>query len=174
MSCCCSLPNARRLRYGIRLCRPPDPGEPPAATSTRILLDVNSLPFRGALLEWLHAETQRRPAPRTRRRWRSRDCRTDAAHLNLFDEIANAQHHKGCPGGVQTERIGNAIRRTCFDYVGSSVADTIVWNASRRAIVVGDVGAGRRIDPNIEVMDVFPDIRVSLSTWIKAIRLHQW
>jgi len=127
---------------------------------------VNSLPFRGALLEWLHAE---RSAGRRLVLVADGDRVTAeriAAHLNLFDEIANAST-QGLSGGVQTERIGNAIRRTCFDYVGSSVADTIVWNASRRAIVVGDVGAGRRIDPNIEVMDVFPDIRVSLSTWIK-------
>jgi len=146
----------------------------PRPTSTRILLDVNSLPFRGALLEWLHAE---RSAGRRLVLVADGDRVTAeriAAHLNLFDEIANAQHHKGCPAECKRSALVTRFGERGFDYVGSSVADTIVWNASRRAIVVGDVGAGRRIDPNIEVMDVFPDIRVSLSTWIKAIRLHQW
>jgi 4-hydroxybenzoate polyprenyltransferase len=143
-----------------------------AGSSTPI--DVNTLPFRSDLLAWLQQE---RSSGRRLVLVADEDGITAARvaeHLDLFDEIANTDNYQGNPAERTRSALVARFGEHGFDYIGSSVADTIVWDASRRAIVVGDASAGRRIDRNIEVVRVFPGTKASLRTWIKAIRLHQW
>jgi 4-hydroxybenzoate polyprenyltransferase len=137
-------------------------------------VDVNTLPFRNDLLAWLQQE---RSSGRRLVLVADADGVTAARiaeHLDLFDEIAKTENYKGSPAERTRSALVARFGEHGFDYIGSSVADTIVWDASRRAIVVGDASAGRRIDRNIEVVSVFPGTKPSLRTWIKAIRLHQW
>jgi 4-hydroxybenzoate polyprenyltransferase len=97
-----------------------------------------------------------------------------ASHLNLFDEIASTEDYQGT--GSQRRRSALVARfgERGFDYAGSDAADRIVWDAARRAIIVGDARIGRGIDHNTAVEVTFGEPKVSLRTWIRAMRLHQW
>lgn len=141
---------------------------------TNAQVEMSTLPLRRDLVEWLQRE---RSAGRRMVLVLDGDritAETIAAHLNLFDEVVSTEDYQGTSAERKRSALVARFGEHGFDYIGSSAVDTIVWDASRRAIVVGDASAGRRIDGNIEVAAVFPETRPSLRTWIKAIRLHQW
>jgi 4-hydroxybenzoate polyprenyltransferase len=141
---------------------------------TNSQLDVTTLPLRRELLEWLRHE---RSAGRRLVLLVDGDRITAehvAAHLNLFDEVTTTEHHQGTPAERKRSALVARFGERGFDYVGSAAGDKLVWDASRRAIVVGDAGIGAGIDRATEVVAVFPAARVSLRTWARAMRLHQW
>ena len=147
---------------------------PPEHTAARSQVDVTTLPFRPELLEWLREQ---------RRAGRRLVLVVDgdrtiaeqvAAHLDLFDEVATTETFEGSPAQRKRSALMARFGEQGFDYAGSEASDKIVWDASRRAIVVGDASIGKRISLDPELVEVYPAAKASLRTWIKAIRLHQW
>jgi 4-hydroxybenzoate polyprenyltransferase len=137
-------------------------------------LDPDTLPFRHELLEWLRTQ---RSAGRRLVLIVDGDrvgAEKIALHLNLFDEIASTEQHQGTAPERRRSALIARFGEHGFDYVGSDAADSIVWDAARRAIVVGDASISRGIDRNTEVEVTLSGSKASLRTWIKAIRLHQW
>jgi 4-hydroxybenzoate polyprenyltransferase len=137
-------------------------------------VDPDTLPYRRDLLDWLRiqrsagrhlvliADGDRTGAERI------------AAHLNLFDEIASTE---GIQGAASERKRGALVARygeRGFDYAGCEASDSIVWDAARRAIVVGNARVGTSIDHNTKVEMTFLDSEPSLRTWVRAMRLHQW
>ncbi|MGO9594061.1 MAG: UbiA family prenyltransferase [Steroidobacteraceae bacterium] len=137
-------------------------------------VDADTLPFRRELLDWLRTQRSAgRPLVLLVDGDRA-SAENVASHLNLFDEIATTEHYQGTPPERRRSALVARFGEHRFDYVGSEAADRIVWDAARRAIVVGDAGLGRSIDHNVEVEVTLPAPKASLRAWIKAIRLHQW
>jgi 4-hydroxybenzoate polyprenyltransferase len=137
-------------------------------------IDVAALPLRHEVVEWLR--TERRAG---RRLVLVADDDQPAAeqmavHLDLFDEVATTTDYQGSVAERRRSALVARFGERGFDYAGSEAADSIVWDASRRAIVVGDTSIGKRIGRDTEVALVIPSARASLRTWIKAMRLHQW
>jgi 4-hydroxybenzoate polyprenyltransferase len=137
-------------------------------------VDPDTIPFRRDLLAWLH--TQRSAGRRLvliADGDRS-DAESIASHLNLFDEIASTEGYQGAASERKRSALVARFGERGFDYAGSEADDSIVWNAARRAIIVGDASISRRIDHKTEVEMTFPGSMPSLRTWVRAIRLHQW
>jgi 4-hydroxybenzoate polyprenyltransferase len=137
-------------------------------------IDPATLPFRHELLQWLRAQ---RSAGRRLVLIVDEDragAENIASHLNLFDEIASTEHYQGTASERRRSALVARFGEGGFDYVGSEAADSIVWDAARRAIVVGDAGIRGSIEHNTKVEMTFPDSKASLRTWIRAMRLHQW
>jgi 4-hydroxybenzoate polyprenyltransferase len=148
-------------------------GKGPGEFQARAQIDIASLPFRTEVLHWLRAQ---REIGRRLVLVADGDRQLAvqiAAHLDLFDEIADADG-----GGSSAERKRRVLIARFgehgFDFVGSDASDRIVWAASRRALVVGDRSLSEQISQSAEVERVFQVDRPTLKTWIKAIRLHQW
>jgi 4-hydroxybenzoate polyprenyltransferase len=137
-------------------------------------VDPGTLPFRRELLEWLRAQ---RDSGRRLVLIVDGDraaAEKIASHLNLFDEIASTEDYQGTAPERRRDALVARFGEHGFDYVGSEAADSIVWDAARRAIVVGDRDISRGIDRQIEVELTLPGSKASLRTWIRALRLHQW
>jgi 4-hydroxybenzoate polyprenyltransferase len=146
----------------------------PHAPWSRSQIDVAALPLRRELVEWLRSE---------RRAGRRLVLVADddplaaeqmALHLDLFDEVATTGDYRGSLAQRRRAALAARYGERGFDYAGSEASDSIVWDASRRAIVVGDLRVGKRIGRNTEVALVIPSEQASLRTWITAMRLHQW
>ncbi len=136
--------------------------------------DVHTLPLRRELIEWLR---QQRAAGRRLVLLADRDrdsAEQLASSLTLFDEVASTDEYHGTPAERRRGALIARYGERGFDYVGSEAADRIVWNASRRAIIVGDAQVARGIDAGIEITNPLIANKASFRTWIKAVRLHQW
>jgi 4-hydroxybenzoate polyprenyltransferase len=136
--------------------------------------DATTLPLRRELVEWLRHE---RAAGRRLVLLADRDrdsAEQVASSLNLFDEVASTDEYRGSPAERRRSTLIARYGERGFDYVGSQATDRIVWNASRRAIIVGDARVARGIDAGTEIASPLPGSKASISTWIRAIRLHQW
>jgi 4-hydroxybenzoate polyprenyltransferase len=137
-------------------------------------VDPDTLPFRHDLLEWLRAQQRAGRRLVLVADGDRAGAERVASHLNLFDEIATTEQYQGTAPERRRSALVALYGEHGFDYVGSDAADRIVWDAARRAIVVGDAGVSRSMDHNTDVEMTFPQSKASLRTWIRALRLHQW
>src|SRR5579863_8235 len=150
-----------------------------AATSPPLALidgqiDPEVLPFRSDLITWLRAQ---RGAGRRLVLLVDEDCASAekiASHLKLFDEIASTERYQGTAPERRRRALVARFGEKGFDYAGSDADDRIVWDAARRAIVVGNTGISSGIEHSTEIEVTLPAAKASLRTWIRAIRLHQW
>jgi 4-hydroxybenzoate polyprenyltransferase len=138
--------------------------------------DATTLPLRRELVEWLRRE---RAAGRRVVLLADRDrdsAEQVASSLNLFDEVASTDESCGSTAERRRSTLIARYGERGFDYVGSESADRIVWNASRRAIIVGNAQLAHGIDAGTEIVTPLTGSgsKASLRTWIKALRLHQW
>jgi 4-hydroxybenzoate polyprenyltransferase len=153
-------------------CRRAGPSQRQALIDAQV--DPDTLPFRSELLAWLRAQ---RSAGRRLVLLVDGDrasAEKIASHLDLFDEIASTEDFQGTAPERRRSALVARFGEKGFDYAGSEAADRVVWDAARRAILVGDAGISSRIDQSTEIEVTLPGQRASLRTWIRAIRLHQW
>lgn len=141
----------------------------------RVDLDVAAVPLNAELVERLREEKARGRrlylATGTHESW----ARKIADRLGLFEEVlatsetCNLTSHEKL--AVLRERFG----ATGFDYAGNAVADYPIWRAARRATVVN---ASDRVERwaarNAKVECVLPRKPAGLSTYLRALRVHQW
>jgi 4-hydroxybenzoate polyprenyltransferase len=142
--------------------------------STRVNIDVASVPFRPELLEWINAERigGRRLVLAT-----AADrsiAEAVARHLGIFDEIVASDGTVNLSGEAKRRVLVERFGEKGFDYAGNDSCDEIVWSSSRRAIVVGSPALVERVRQITEVERTFTAASGGVMTWLKAIRLHQW
>jgi 4-hydroxybenzoate polyprenyltransferase len=136
--------------------------------------DIALRPLRRELLEWLELER------RSGRRLilvvdgDQRTADTVAARLPLFDACAPLDSDGGSSAERKRTTLVKRFGERGFDYVGSDPADEIVWQAARRAIVIGDRELADRIGRSSHVAQVVADSMPSARDWAEALRLHQW
>lgn len=139
----------------------------------RVAFDAGTLPFRDELLGWLAEE---RSAGRRVVLVADGDPTLDqqvAAHLGLFDEVARADG-SGSAADRKRRALVERFGERGFDYAGSDATDLPVWAAARGAIVVGNRKLADRVGGTTQVLRTFATPQANLSSWIKAMRLHQW
>jgi 4-hydroxybenzoate polyprenyltransferase/phosphoserine phosphatase len=138
-------------------------------------IDVSTLPYDEALLEWIRAE---REAGRRVVLCTASDetlASKVAQHLGLFDEVlasdgrVNLSAHR--KAALLVERFGAGG----FDYAGNSRDDVPVWEQARSTILVGaPAGLSARARERFRVAKEFPRLPAGALTWLRALRLHQW
>lgn len=141
----------------------------------RVPLDIHSLPYNDALLEWIRAE---RAAGRRIVLCTASDARyaKDVAdHLGLFDEVIASDGSDNISARRKAEVLVERFGERGFDYAGNSRDDLAVWKRSRRAIVVNaSDGMRARVRGSADVEREVAYPRNGLRPWLKAMRLHQW
>jgi 4-hydroxybenzoate polyprenyltransferase len=79
-------------------------------------------------------------------------------------------------GSSKAERIATILGAETYDYAGNSHVDIAIWRRSLSAIVVaperGVLSSLNR--QNIAVKRHIPAPDVTVRTWMKALRVHQW
>ena len=96
-----------------------------------------------------------------------------AARLSMPVEVRASDGVKNLKGQKKAEALVAEFPNG-FDYAGDSRADLPVWQAARKAILVGaSSGTKKKATANGNVDQVIPG-RSALKALVKAMRLHQW
>ncbi len=94
--------------------------------------------------------------------------------LKLFDGSFGSSETLNLKAEEKANRLVQEFGDKKFDYIGNSDADLPVWKVARKALVVGDqkiLAAAKEINSHVEYLS---QISLDLSSFLKAIRPHQW
>jgi 4-hydroxybenzoate polyprenyltransferase len=97
-----------------------------------------------------------------------------AEHIGGIDHVYATTYGKNLTGSAKAAFLRQNYGDGAFDYIGDSSADLAVWKYCRQAYVVGTESFAERVSRFAHVEQVFPRKRVSVKTWIKALRGHHW
>jgi 4-hydroxybenzoate polyprenyltransferase len=142
--------------------------------ATRIRFDAAQLPLNMQLLEWLKAEHERGRRLVLATAADSLVAEAIAVRVGLFDDVIASDGKRNLSAGTKRAALIERFGERGFDYVGNEPADEPVWQASRKAIVVGSPRQVERARRIADVDRVFPAAAAGPTVWIKAMRLHQW
>ena len=140
----------------------------------RCEIEVATLPYNAALVEWLRAErAQRRLVLCT-----ASDAgyaHAVAAHLDLFSEVLASDGRSNLSGRHKAARLVERYGDRKFDYAGNTRVDLAVWRHARQGVVVGpSASLGKAAARVTTVERVFERERRPVRIWTRALRLHQW
>lgn len=140
----------------------------------RCKIEVATLPYNAALVEWLRAERgQRRLVLCT-----ASDAgyaHAVAAHLDLFSEVLASDGRSNLSGRHKAARLVERYGDRKFDYAGNTKVDLAVWRHARQGVVVGpSASLGKAAACVTTVERVFERKRRPVRIWTRALRLHQW
>ncbi len=142
--------------------------------AARTTIDPSLLPYRPALLEYLHAEKQagRRIILATAAHQSIADG--VAAHLNIFGSVLATDTHTNLKGCAKLEAIRRLVGEE-FVYAGDCRADIPIWQSASSAILVGaSPTLTQRMRRQGPVEQEFPKEAGSFRVWMRALRVHQW
>jgi len=146
-----------------------------AQVADRVDLNVSTLPYNTALIDWLKEE-------RAAGKWIVLCTATDirvaqavADHLGLFDEVLASDGLTNNAGVKKRAALEAKYGVKGYDYAGNSAADIAVWAGARQAIVVNATDAITKQAAQVAtVSKVFSPQAVTLSHWRRVFRVHQW
>ncbi|VBB14141.1 UbiA family prenyltransferase [Burkholderia stabilis] len=135
---------------------------------------AETLPYREPLVDYLvHERRSGRKIMLATAAHRSIAERVNA-HLGLFDLVIATRDETNLKGETKLvgirEQVGND-----FVYAGDSKADLPVWAGAKGAILAGVApGIAADVRSRIPVEREFSNPRANITTWCKALRVHQW
>ena len=138
-------------------------------------IDVSALPYDPVVIELIKA--QRVSGRTTVLATASHHSLADriAEHLQLFDLVLATDADRNLSAERKRDVLVELYGEGGFDYVGNSLDDLSVWDASRKAYLVNpERGVEPRAKARGNVEQVIVSNRSSYSDWLKALRLHQW
>lgn len=145
-----------------------------AAVAAQADLDPAGLPYRQDLLEYLRSEKARGRPIILATAAHARVARSVAAHLGLFDKVLATESDRNLKGVAKLQAI-RAEAGEAFCYAGDSAADLPIWKSSAAAILAGtDPNTAAEVRRRTIVEREFPDDPVTLHSWLRALRVHQW
>jgi len=98
-----------------------------------------------------------------------------ARHLNLFDEIHCSDGVINLAGSRKANLLVNKFGERGFDYMGNASVDLAIWKHAHSALVVNaDPALARRAASVTKLATHWPKEGGGITTWLKAVRLHQW
>lgn len=134
-----------------------------------------SLPYNRILIDWLKEEKQQGRELVLCTAANEKLAQAVASHLDLFDTVLSTSDGKNLAGKHKAELLAQKYGHDSFDYVGNSAADIEVWRVARNGIVVNASEAVIRQAKSVcNVEKVIGGNGVTIRTWVKVFRLHQW
>jgi len=98
-----------------------------------------------------------------------------AGYLGCFDEVMASDGTNNLTSYSKRAALVGKFGAKGFDYAGNSSVDLPVWNDCDGSIVVEasprTLQAARKAG---SVSEVFPKREITLKTWLRAARVHQW
>jgi 4-hydroxybenzoate polyprenyltransferase len=146
-----------------------------AKVADRVDLDVATLPYNSALIEWLKEERAAGKRIVLCTATDKRVAQAIADYLGLFDEVLASDGTTNNAGTNKRAALEAKYGVKGYDYAGNSAADIAVWAGARQAIVVNATDAITKQAAQVAtVSKVFPPKPVTLSHWRRVFRVHQW
>jgi 4-hydroxybenzoate polyprenyltransferase len=143
--------------------------------ASRIKLDVSTLPYNQVLLEWLRGQRTMGRELVLVTAANHRIAEAVAQHLQLFSRVIASTGERNMSAATKRDELTQVFGEKCFDYVGNSRDDLVVWTKCRKAVLVNagatlSMQAAQRTD--IEAS--FPGTHRPLRALLSAMRPHQW
>jgi 4-hydroxybenzoate polyprenyltransferase len=141
----------------------------------RVTLDAATLPYHYELLDFLKDQRMQ-----GRRLILASGCdeklvRQVADYLGIFDGVLATDRGGNLTGRRKRDLLVTEFGERMFDYAGDSRRDLPVWSSARKAIVVHATRSlSRRVARVCEVERVLESRAEWVSTYGRALRLHQW
>jgi len=146
-----------------------------AKVADRVDLDVATLPYNAALINWLKEERTAGKRIVLCTATDKRIAQAIADHLGVFDEVMASDGTTNNAGTNKRAALEANYGVKGYDYAGNSAADVAVWAGARQAIVVNASNAiAKQASQIATISKVLPPQTITLSHWIKTFRVHQW
>lgn len=141
----------------------------------RVQVGTLSIPYHSTFLSFLKTEAQRGRPIFLATASNARAAAAIAERLGIFHEVLASDARLNLAGTAKLDAILTVTRGLPFDYAGNSRTDLPIWRRSRYAILVNPgLGVERAARRCSDVAAVFDDRSPSLSSYPRAIRIHQW
>jgi len=141
----------------------------------RVIPDISSLPYNLDILNFLRDQHL---SNRTLILATGADqlmAQQIADYLHVFDSVIASNGKNNLTGEKKKERLVAEFGIGGFDYLGNDRKDLFVWQAARRAIVVGSKTFIDRICARLSNVErVFQIKTAGWPEWIRALRLYHW
>ena len=138
-------------------------------------LDVAFLPYNQEILSFLRQQKQQGRfivlATAAHRTYADQI----AGHLGLFDQVFATDRSTNLSAASKRDKLVSEFGEKGFDYIGNSHDDITVWASANKSYLADpDFGVERRARRIGDVEQVFRSRRSTISSWIRALRPHQW
>ncbi|CAA0088135.1 Decaprenyl-phosphate phosphoribosyltransferase [Halioglobus japonicus] len=143
--------------------------------SARTALDVTTLPYNQALLDWLKQQGSAGRELVLVTAANQRIANAVGTHLGIFSQVIASSSTDNVSASRKRDKLDRLFGKGGYDYAGNSRDDLEVWSSCRRAVVVNassTVAAGAA-----KVADVQESFPAAASPWralLTAMRPHQW
>ena len=141
----------------------------------RVNLDIGVLPYNEQFLGFLREQKAlgRRLVLATASNKKYAD--QVAGHLGLFESVESSDNRTNLSGTIKLKRLQAKYGDQGFDYAGNSNTDLKVWKYARQSIVVNpEVGVLKAFKKLGTVAQTFDDGKKGVSSYVRAMRPHQW
>ncbi len=146
-----------------------------AKVADLVSLDVSTLPYNTALIDWLKEERATGKSIVLCTASNEHVAQAIADHLSIFDEVMASDCKTNNAGTNKRAALEAKYGAKGYDYAGNSEADLDVWAGARQAIVVNASDPVTKQAAQVAtVSKVFQPQTVTLSNWLKMLRVHQW
>jgi 4-hydroxybenzoate polyprenyltransferase len=146
-----------------------------AQIASRAFLEVALLPVHDQFLHWLRGEHRRGRRLVLCTAANATEATKISEHFGIFESVLSSDSVTNLSGAAKASRLAQEFGVYGFDYAGNELKDLNVWRTARNAIVVApSMALQRRLKAVARVEQVFTTEPPSLSTWARALRVHQW
>ena len=141
----------------------------------RVELDVNVLPYRAELLNYLDMQRRAGRYIVLATASDSRLARQVADHLKIFDLVFASDGSTNLAGNAKRDRLVSAFGAQRFDYAGNGRRDLPVWQSARKAILVnGNPRLRDRLARSAQVDWLFEQPKRGLLDLVRPLRFRHW
>ncbi len=141
----------------------------------RVTLDISSLPYNLEVLGFLQGQNTSGRRLILATGADEQIAQQIAVYLHIFDKIIASDGKNNLTGLEKKNRLEAEFGVRGYDYLGNDRKDIIVWQAARRAMVVGPKTFTDRIRTRFSNVDrVFEVKSAGWPEWIRALRLYHW
>jgi len=144
--------------------------------ASQVSLNVETLPYNKYILNYLRQEKAKGRYLVIASASTSSFVNSVANHLGIFDETLSSGR-ENLSGKNKADLLVSRFGTSGFEYIGNSNDDVPIWNNANTAVIVSHSSRfAKSLSRKIKsacCVDSIIDVR-PVSTWLKAIRLHQW
>jgi len=145
-----------------------------ASIAEKTRLATESLPYRESLVTYLRAEKAQGRRIILATAAHHSIAEGVARHLGLFDQVLATTPDHNLKGHAKLKAIQKNVGES-FVYAGDTQADLPIWQAAKAAILVGVPPAlAATVREKTPIEREFPNEKVTLTDWLRALRVHQW
>lgn len=145
-----------------------------AAVATHSDIAVQHLPYREPLLAYLRREKEAGRRIILATAAHKSIAHSVSTYLGLFDEVVATDEGHNLKGKAKLAAIQERVGEE-FVYAGDSQVDIPIWKAAQGAILVGvSQRVAQSVRRDIPIEREFPREEISLTVWLRALRIHQW